>query len=518
MRRIPSSLPGGTEHLWLRRSQWRMVTALVLLLGVVVGSLALVAGFWWAARPRVIVAERPRAAAPALPVATEVVPSRPPSVVEVYPASWVGLPRPSVVVSSPGGIVTQVAARPGERVTAGQPLLRLKQPLPAPAGRRAAPIATPRPPDPAPAREAALRRRLASVRGEIARTEAAAMAAAPAARVVQGPAWAVREADSRVQQARAAVAAAVERRLATDEQYQRRRASRFQFHLARSGELLAEVELRRAEEEASAARQALGGTPGAAQQAAASQAAAQQAHARRRIAQLKAEAQAIERRLTSVRERVAGTRQQLPAPAPVPAVPRYKSAAVAAPRGGVVSGVWAHAGESVPAGAPLLAIAAPGHARLRAHVPEAALPSFPAGRRVALRQPDGKTVAGRVTRVWKGPEGGTVEVALPPGTPARRGMMLVPPSPHPAAPTLPARAVERINGQAAVWILAHASAAPDQWSVRRQAVHVEPAGRGQVRILGGLRPGDRVVVASGVPLRGGEVVAPVEVGRLRGGE
>src|SRR3954453_10935942 len=48
MNQLHQSQPRLPERFWLHRTQWRTVAALMLLLAVVVASLALASGFWWA--------------------------------------------------------------------------------------------------------------------------------------------------------------------------------------------------------------------------------------------------------------------------------------------------------------------------------------------------------------------------------------------------------------------------------------------------------------------------------------
>src|SRR5207247_37083 len=145
------------------------------------------------------------------------------------------------------------------RVSAGELVARLEETAPAVRIARA-----PAPADAAAnvARERAeagrLRRRLQQVRSRVQRLSAAAP---PAERTRSGSSAqaraAVEQTAASVERAQRMLAVAAGRRRVVDQQYEDRRVSRFQFHLARSRELVAEVELRRAEEEADAARQAL---------------------------------------------------------------------------------------------------------------------------------------------------------------------------------------------------------------------------------------------------------------------
>src|SRR5207253_3047001 len=105
---------------------------------------------------------------------------------------------------------------------------------------------------------------LAQIRTEINQAQAPAGATAQTAgSEVSRTRAAAQEAAARAARARRTLAVATERRLGTDHDYQAHRTTRFQFHLARSREILAEVELHHAEEEAEATRQAFGAATGA---------------------------------------------------------------------------------------------------------------------------------------------------------------------------------------------------------------------------------------------------------------
>src|SRR5207249_2205813 len=98
-----------------------------------------------------------------------------------------------------------------------------------------------------------LRRRLEQVQSAIRRVAASGSAAERDSSREANPApSAADQVDANVERAQRLLATATERRRAVDQQYADHRVSRFQFHLARSRELLAQVELRRAEEEAEA--------------------------------------------------------------------------------------------------------------------------------------------------------------------------------------------------------------------------------------------------------------------------
>jgi multidrug efflux pump subunit AcrA (membrane-fusion protein) len=519
MNRFNSRPRRASEHVWLHRSQWRTVAVLLLLLAAVVVSLALVAGFWWAFRARPPVVARQPGEPPATPVATTTIPARLPSVIEVYPATVVHPRGPRLTVSSPGGAVAQVAVRVGQRVRAGQPLVRLEQPLPRrppPASRGAnAEISSDRL---ARARDRAesarLRQRLEQLRSQIEQArQTTGTAGRPSGDVSRARA-SVQQADAAVEQARQSLAAAAEQRQRTDERYRSRLVSRFQFHLARSGELVAQVKLRQAEESASEARRALGTALAAMDTGAATR-------APERTARLEAEERGIEARLARVSERVAGVRQQLPPVAtrqPVVAA-QQRAIAVRAPRAGVISTVWARTGESIPRGKPLLAIARPERPLLVARVGSNARSSFSPGTRVTVRQRDGQTGMARVVRVRPEPDGSALVEAVPPPTlRLTAGVALAPPGVRPPAPTLPAAALQSGKNVTTVWIAVPSANALRGWIARRQPVRTVATGRNRVAVIAGLHPGDRVIVAGAEGLHESQAVAPVEVSALQAGE
>lgn len=545
---IPFNQPSRSphEHIWLRRSQWRTVASLVLLLGAVVVLLALAAGFWWASRPGAVATVTVPAAPPPLPVATETIPASSPSVVELYPAAVVRAEPVRSIVRSPGGTVTAVTAHAGASVQTDQPLVRLVQRVPAPRSAAAAASAARREggkvaaaaklsgrvSSPPPARGSSglalalesarrrmeadrLRQRLAQVQADIERLRPAAERPGAGASPSQR---ALREAYAKVERAQEAFAGAAHRRRETDRQYGARATSRFRFHLARSAELLAQVHLREAEEEANDARQRLAQAEPRVDTSAADQAAL-------RIERLQVEARQIESRLARLREQVAGFRQRLEPLRPAPqraSEPRPASAVqlrplvARAPRSGTVAAVRVKVGEVAPAGAPLLQIARPGRAYLRARVGQEALRSFRPGARVAVRRRDGSTFTGRVARVQRGPGGSALVVVIPPpGARLGEGLTLVPPVPHPAERTVPAAALVGANKEAAVWIARPAPGGSGGWVARRQAVRTGPARAGRVAIAAGLQPGDRVIVAGAHDLRDSQPVSPVEIGHLK---
>ena len=512
MNRSNHSLRGASERVWLPRSPWRIVAAL-LLLAVVVVALALAAGFWWARRARQTVIVRQPAALPARPVATVILPASSPSVVEVYPATVVRTREPRVTVRSPGGTVAEVAVRVGEWVRAGQPLVRLEEPVPGPV---AAGVATPTIGtdhlDRAREREdaARLRRRLEQLRYAFEQVRRAAAATEGPSGDVRRAGTAVAEAEAAIERARQTLAAAAERRRRTDDRYRSHLASRFQLHLARSGALLAQVKLRDAEERESGAREALRAAMTAVDPAAAA-----------RAERLEVEAGGIEARLARVNERVAGAREQLPPAAARRLVRTTQSRAVAAraPRAGIVSMVSARAGETLPPGAPLLALTRPGRPFLRARVGRSVLPTLSPGAWVAIRPRSGHTFTARVTRVRREPDGGgLVELAPPPDARPDEGAVLVPPNARLPAPTLPAAALQREQNETRVWIAASQPGRSGGWIARRQTVRAAGAGQNRVAIVAGLRPGDRVIVAGAEGLRDGQPVALVERGTVRPGE
>src|SRR5437870_1472445 len=138
----PFHLP--PERVWLHKTQWRTVAALLLLLAAVVASLALASGFWWAIHSHPVGAVRTLAPDSPAPVATVTIPIISASVVEVYPLTAVPSRPPRIVVRSPGGIVADLPVRIGQRVAAGQLLARLEEAPPvAPIAR----VPTPTAPD-----------------------------------------------------------------------------------------------------------------------------------------------------------------------------------------------------------------------------------------------------------------------------------------------------------------------------------------------------------------------------------
>jgi multidrug efflux pump subunit AcrA (membrane-fusion protein) len=509
----------AAERVWLHRSQWRTVAALLLLLAAVVISLATVAGFWWAFRARQPVIAGQPGEPPTVPVATMTLPPPLPSVVEVYPALMVHPRGPRLTVSSPGGTVAQVAVRTGQPVRAGQPLVRLEQPLPF------SPPPVPRVANAAissdrgarthdRAETARLRQRVEELRSQIDQARLAAAAAGRPTGSVTRARLSVSQAEAAVERARQSLRAAAERRQRTDARYQSRLVSRFQFHLARSGELVAQVELREAEERASEASKALASVLAATDTGAA-------ARAQEQIAPLEAEEHGIEARLARVSQRVAGARQQLPPPVTRPPVEaaRRRAVAVQAPRAGIISTVWARTGETVPRGEPLLAITRPERPLLVARVGRNVRPNFSPGTRVTVQQRDGHTLMARVSRVQPEPDGsGLVEVVPPPKLRITDGAALVPPDVRPPAPTLPAAALQREKNETSVWIAVPRPDLPRGWIAHRQNVRAVAIGRNRVAVTAGLHPGDRVIVAGAEGLHENQPVAVVEVSTLRTGE
>jgi multidrug resistance efflux pump len=505
MSRLYDPSPRPPERVWLHRTQWRTVAALLLLLAAVVGTLALASGFWWATRAQTI--KRAKLAAPVAPapVAIVTIPVSAASVVEVYPVTVVPTRGPVIVVRSPGGAVAELPVRTGQRVRAGQRLALLEREQPAAPTPQPLPISTA---DASLARERAraetLRQRLDQLRAKIQQVAASPAAPEPAPRPAAN-----RVADraaAGVERARRALAAAAERRRVVDQQYAERQISRFQYHLARYRELVAEVNLRRAEEEGEAGRQALPPPVTVVNDAGAAE-----RNRKRQLVRLEAEAKALEARLAQVGLRVAGARQRLDAP---PAPPALAVQSARAPRDGTITAVWAKPGANLAPGTPLLAIAPFERPRLRVRVDRRELSTMSPGTKVTIRG-SSRGFSARVGRVDRQPDGAAVVDLIPPRR-ARLSsdMVLVPPVPKPSSPRLPTAALIQGGSGAAVWLAIRRPGQSKQWIARRQPVRAVPLARNRVAIPTGLQPGARVIVAVGQRLRACQPIAPVELGSL----
>src|SRR5262249_29717850 len=114
-------------------------------------------------------------------------------------------------------------------------------------------------------------------------------------------------------------------------------------------------------------------------------------------------------------------------------------------------------------------------------------------------------------------ENGIVEVQPPLRARLDGNAVLVPPSPKPAPPALPAAALIPGSRNGAVWLAIRRPDRSGGWVARRWPVSAVPAGQYRAAVLAGLRPGSRVIVAGSRGLSEGQPVAPVEVGGLSPG-